>query len=426
MKRISIWSSTSFFGERVTRRYCACYRTASCREGQPLVDKQHRARLLTLLDRYIFKQVAVPFLLILACTTAVIWFTQMLQRVDLMVEDGGSLLSFLRVTVLLIPSLVGVILPFAVFAAVLYALNLFVTDSELPAMRAAGASRLRLARPVLVLSILAALVSLYINADLQPKTYRQLRQTVEDVRSDIAQSLIREGVFVQPTAQITVFAQEVRPGGQFIGLFINDSSDPRETKTYTAERGLFQMAETGPKLLLIEGTVQYRDRETGRVDVFRYIETAVDLAAFDRGSGGRSLDETERTVSQLLNPDLSDPSIARLADRYRAAGHARLATPLYCPALAVVALCFLLSPPISRRGYGQQVLMAIGCALLLRTGGFLLQGLAADLGALNGLQYIVPLAVILLGSVYLSGLVRLEGTRLVIAAGLQRGRTGTA
>ncbi|MEM9234885.1 MAG: LptF/LptG family permease, partial [Pseudomonadota bacterium] len=192
-----------------------------------------------------------------------IWLTQILQRVDLMVDDGGSLSSFLKVTVLLLPSLMGVILPFALLASVLYALNLFATDNELPVMKAAGASRLRLSRPLIFLSVLAGMAVLWINVDLQPRSYRVLKETIENVRSDIARSFIREGVFSEVVENVTVYAEEVRPGDQYVGLFIHDQTNPDEIKTYTAERGLFQMTPSGPKLLLVRGTAQYRNPETG-------------------------------------------------------------------------------------------------------------------------------------------------------------------
>lgn len=361
------------------------------------------AHALNSLDKYIFRQGAMPFLMILLCTTAVIWLTQILQRVDLMVDDGGSLGSFLKVTVLLLPSLIGVILPFALFAAVLYALNLFSADNELPVMKAAGASRMRLARPLIFLSVLAGLGVLWINLDLQPRSYRVLKDTVELVRSDIARSFIREGVFSEVVENVTVYAEEVRPGDQYVGLFIHDQSDPEEVKTYTAERGLFQMTASGPKLLLLRGTAQYRNPETGAVDIIRFIETAVDLEAFREEGEERNLDGTERYVGELLYPDMNNPYDVERAGRFIAEGHSRLATPLYAPAFAFIALSLMLTAPVARRGLGRQLMLAIVAAVGLRTIGYIVQSAADGQPAFNIVQYLLPLAAILAGVVHLTG-----------------------
>lgn len=346
---------------------------------------------MTQLDRYIFRQTGLPFVLVLVCTTAVVWLTQVLQRVDLMVEDGGSLLTFLRVTVLLIPSLVGVIVPFALLGAVLYAFNELAVESELPVIGAAGGSRLRIARPVLALSLLATLLVYWINADLQPRSYRELKETVSDVRSDLARSLIRTGVFTEVMSGVTIYADEVRPGDQYVGLLIQDERDPIKVFTYTAERGLFSMTRNGPRLLLARGTGQELDRVTGKVQIYQFLETAVDLATFERSSGERDLEATERYVGELLLPDLDGTMEPEQVQEYVAEGHARLATPFYALAFGLIAAAGILTAPVARRGYARRILAVLAIAIGLRTAGFLVQSAAADAQTLNVLQYAVPL-----------------------------------
>ena len=346
---------------------------------------------MTQLDRYLFRQTGLPFVLILLCTTAVVWLTQVLQRVDLMVEDGGSLAAFLQVTILLVPSLVGVIIPFAMLGAVLFGLNQLAVDNELPVIGAAGGSRLRIARPVMVLGALASLGVLLVNLDLQPRSYRQLKETVQTVRSDIARSLIRSGVFTEVMEGVTIYADEVRPGDQYIGLLINDARDPRKNMTYTAESALFTITEAGPRLLLARGTGQERNVEEDTVAIYQFIETAVNLATFEGSDGSaRTLESTERYVGELFSPAAADELSASERLAFRAEGHARLATPLYAFAFAMMASAALLTAPVARRGYGRRLLLAIGAAILLRTLGFVAQSAAADTPVLNILQYLVP------------------------------------
>lgn len=345
----------------------------------------------------------MPFFMILLCTTAVIWLTQILQRLDLMVEDGGSLSAFLQVTILLLPSLVGIIAPFALVAAVLYAVNVLATDNELPVMAAAGASRLRIARPMIALSVLAGLIVLVINLDLHPRSYRQLKETVAAVRSDVARALIESDQFVSPGDGVTVYAYEARPGGQYIGLNITDTRDPTSPITYTAQRGLFRSTPVGPKLLMQAGTIQTIDRETGRVRILRFDETAIDLATFRSETAERKREAAERYLSELFNPDMSSPYDVERVGRFLSEAHARLALPLYPLAFGMIALTVLLTAPVSRRGYGKRVMLVILTAILMRTAGFVVQGAANDDPGLNRLQYALPLVPILVTSVILIG-----------------------
>ncbi|MEM0928960.1 MAG: LptF/LptG family permease [Pseudomonadota bacterium] len=359
----------------------------------PVIDED----LLSRLDRYIFRQTLLPFLLILACTTAVAWLTQVLNRMDLIVDDGGTLLAFFKVTMLLIPSLVGLVLPIALLAACLYVTNALMVDSEIPVMRAAGASRLRLAKPLLILSVLASAVVLYVNLDLQPRSYRLLKDTIYDVRNNLASSLVRDRVFTEVVDDLTVYAEDVRPGDQYVGLHIYDARDPARETTYTAENGVFAVTEVGPRLFLLRGTAQWQDPDTGKIEIVRFNETAIDMAELggDQGSA-RNYEGTERYLSELLNPDLTNEYDVALASRFIAEGHSRLATPLYCIAFALLSASFLLTATTSRRGYGKRILFASLTAGGIRILGYLGQSMAAGAPALNPVQYAIPAITIII------------------------------
>ena len=100
------------------------------------------------LDKYILRQCITPLVLILIVTTLIVWMTQSLQRIDIIVEHGQGLGVFLFLSRLIIPSLLAVIIPFALFGAVVYALYRLHSDSEIAVMFAAGVSRRRTGAPV--------------------------------------------------------------------------------------------------------------------------------------------------------------------------------------------------------------------------------------------------------------------------------------
>ena len=85
--------------------------------------------------------------------TGVIWITQALRQIDLLTSKGQTILIFLMMTGLALPSLVAIIAPVALFAGVLYTLNKLNGDSELVVMAAAGVSPARLLRPLALLSV---------------------------------------------------------------------------------------------------------------------------------------------------------------------------------------------------------------------------------------------------------------------------------
>lgn len=72
---------------------------------------------MSLATRYILGRLAAATLAITAGLGAAVWLTQSLRLVDLIVNRGLPLGQFLKLALLLLPGLVGTILPIALGAA---------------------------------------------------------------------------------------------------------------------------------------------------------------------------------------------------------------------------------------------------------------------------------------------------------------------
>src|ERR1043166_7466648 len=72
---------------------------------------------------YLLRQIVGPFLLFTLVLTLVVWMTQSLRLLDLVITRGQSAGFFLYLTMLILPSLLVVIAPIAFFGAALYALK---------------------------------------------------------------------------------------------------------------------------------------------------------------------------------------------------------------------------------------------------------------------------------------------------------------
>src|SRR5580704_19424774 len=116
------------------------------------------------IDRYVFRTIFGAFVLVLFNLTAVIWITQILKQIDIITNQGQTILVFLRITGLLVPILMLVIAPIAIMIAVCYALIKLNGDSELVVMNAAGISPRRVCRPVLAACVFVAVFVGFISA----------------------------------------------------------------------------------------------------------------------------------------------------------------------------------------------------------------------------------------------------------------------
>ncbi len=132
--------------------------------------------LITRLDRYVFRQLLFALIAVTGGLTALIWLTQSLRFVELVVNHGLSFGIFLRLTGLLIPSFIAVILPITTFVVIQFVYQRLAGDRELTVMRAAGLSPFALARPALLVALLATGLGFALNLWIVPNTLASFRE----------------------------------------------------------------------------------------------------------------------------------------------------------------------------------------------------------------------------------------------------------
>lgn len=334
-----------------------------------------------------------PFLFATLVATAIVWLTQSLQRIDIIVEHGQTLSMFGWLTLLIVPSLLAVIIPFGLFGAALFALHRLHSDSEIAVMFAAGVSRSDVARPILLIAAVGALATLWINVDLMPRSYRELKREIADIRADFASAVLRSGEFLTVAEGFTVYVEDAEPGGQFSGLLIHDYRNGKSAETYMAQRALLRETGIGPVLYLSNGNIQRVNERTGEVEIVSFDRTALNVGKFERNSDALPLETTERYVGELFHPDLTQAYDRDNEKRLIGEGHSRLAAPLYAFAYVLIAIYALIGGPYDRRSYAIRIGVACAAAAILRVAGFIVQGEASDVGR-YWLIYAPPVAAI--------------------------------
>src|ERR1700722_11536232 len=124
---------------------------------------------------YIAKQLAQAAVLITLSLTSIIWLTQALRFIDFIVNRGISFVSFLELTLLLIPSLMLFVIPFAFLCAALYVYYRLMMDSELLVLSGAGLSRFQIALPAIRIALIGTLFSYCISLYILPVSYHEFK-----------------------------------------------------------------------------------------------------------------------------------------------------------------------------------------------------------------------------------------------------------
>src|ERR1700754_4938411 len=207
------------------------------RSAVPPLAGRERAVTMGSIDRYIFRTTLTSFAMVLVSLTGVIWITQALRGIDLMTSQGQTILTFLGITSLVIPSLVNIIAPIALMIAISHTLNKLATDSEIIVMNAAGMSPFRLFRPFVYATAVVAVMVAFIAAYLAPDGLRRIKQWDADITADVLTNILQPGRFAQLDQNLTIRIRERKPGGLLAGIFVDDRRDPKERVTIVADHG---------------------------------------------------------------------------------------------------------------------------------------------------------------------------------------------
>ena len=239
------------------------------------------------LDRYVFRQLFAALLVVTLGLVALIWLTQSLRFVELVVNRGLSFSVFLKLTGLLIPGFVAVILPITCFVVVQFVYQRLASDRELTVMRAAGLSPLALARPALAVALVTIGAHFALNLWLVPASATSFREYQWEIRNHIAAFLLQEGVFTSVSDELVVYVRAKATDGSLRGIMVDDARDKDHRATILAESGRLMDGANGPRVLLENGTRQEIDARTGQLNVLSFKENWLDLGAPARATGAR-------------------------------------------------------------------------------------------------------------------------------------------
>ena len=359
------------------------------------------------ITRYILRQLLVATAFVTITLSCVIWLTQSLRFIELIINHGLSLATFLYLATLLLPTFLAVILPIAAFSAVVFTYNKLTMDRELVVLRAAGVSQVALAAPALTLGIIVTLACYSLNLYFLPASYRQFKETEFSIRTDYTAILLREGTFNNLADGLTVYVRERQGNGELLGILVHDSREPERPVTMMAERGALVMTDEGPRVVMVNGNRQQVEADNGRLSLLYFDRYSFDLGEFKESIETRWHEPRERFLDELLHPG-TGPNDRYYANELKAEGHQRIVSPLFALGFVLIALAMLLRGDFDRRGQALRILMAIGFVVVVQTAGLGFHNLAAKAPGAVPLMYLNAVVPIIAGFYFL---VRLQRRR---------------
>lgn len=345
---------------------------------------------MKVVERYIMRRAFVVFMAALVWTLAIVWTTQVLAKIDLVTDSGQSALTFFEVAALILPSIIPIVVPFALVVAVAQTLSVMNSDSELAVVNAAGASRWTIVRPIMLLALAAAVFFL-----CRRQRHRSLRTAEEPGPGGIVTrgSVVAdhpEGTFRKIDDGLFLQVGERLPNNRLGGIFVADSREEGVNLVYYAKTGSI-IERGGEKVLMMNDGVIHRKTLTGDLSVIRFTSYAFDMSAFMAAASAVTLLPKDQTTQYLLNPSANDKYYQQSPYEYRAEVNQRFSEWTYSMVFALIALAVAGDARSHREARVNPLITAITISLFVRWLGFFAASKADEIPQYAYMVYGVPI-----------------------------------
>jgi len=323
----------------------------------------HAHVMPTTFDRYIIREIAVPFFLGMAAFTAVLLMGRFLKIADMVVAKGVPIADIALLIAYLFPSFALVTIPMAFLLAILLAFGRLSADSEIVAIKASGVSLTRLLLPVLACAALATVATAIVAVYAVPwgnTSFKGLLTRAVEQRAEVD---LRERVFVDSIPGLVIYVDRFDPVRQTMtGVMIQDQRDEKAPLTIFARQGNVTVHPGERRVLLnLTGGSIHRslEKEGYRLIQFRDYVLNVQLPQTGQGIGRNELDMSlDELRAGVGSPATSD----RIRREMELEFHRRFSTPFACFVFAIAGVP--LGVQNRRSGKGGGFAVSIGLLLL--------------------------------------------------------------
>jgi len=193
------------------------------------------------------------FLLSLFSLSVIIWVFQAVNYLDLIIDDGRDFKVYLGYSFLNFPKIITKIFPFAIFFSFTYVLSQYELNNNLLIFWSFGISKIKLVNFFLVVSVVATIISILLNAYLVPKVQDIAKSLIRNSNINVFENFIKTKVFNDAIKGLTVYIEKKNENGDLKNIYLKKQSSPDQFQITYAKQGFFKKNFETQILVLLNG-----------------------------------------------------------------------------------------------------------------------------------------------------------------------------
>lgn len=207
-----------------------------------------------IINKYFLRQLFTVFIMLLLVLTGLAWMVQIMSMMKFLMNYGVKFTNFLGLTVMMVPFIVSIIVPFVTFIATLFVYNKMIGDNEVVVLASAGYSPARLARPALVFAGILTALHLVLNLWIVPDSQTRFYDTQWNLRYGLAHLKLQESSFTEMARGLVVYVDKVS-GHDLSQVMLSDTRDNKSQITIFAQTGKLVTTMRGLSIIMTNGSL---------------------------------------------------------------------------------------------------------------------------------------------------------------------------
>ena len=215
-----------------------------------------------ILNWYVLRGFLLSFSMAIFILTFAMTGANLIKILDL-VSEGASAWAFLQFALYILPIMLTYTIPWAVMVGVMQVFGRLSADSEITAMRACGVSILRIAAPVMLVTMLLTAICLYLQVELGPPLQGQARGLLKTAVLEQPQALFEPGRAID-FQNTLIYINDKEPSGRLRGIDLYVLSGQNSySQNVTAEYGEIKVNPENKTLTFIMHNCMVSNKQSG-------------------------------------------------------------------------------------------------------------------------------------------------------------------
>ena len=271
------------------------------------------------LNKYLFKQSLIPFLLSVAVITTVLFLQFLIRAVDRFLGKGLDVFTIFEYLYLNLAWIIALSVPMSLLISSVMTFGRMAQQNEITALKSAGVNLYNIIKPAILFGSLVGIGLCLFNNFILPEMNYNARLLARDIYKKKPELSIEPGYFVDMIPQYTMIVKEM-DGKDFKDVKIFSKNQKSEQTTIYANQGSLSSDSNMITIDLIDGEIHEIDLSD--YDYYRKIKfkthqimISMDELMLNRTSESNRTDREMRVPQMIQEIEKNNNLISQIYDR---------------------------------------------------------------------------------------------------------------